>query len=203
MRALSIVIVVGIASVTHADAKPTHCGADAAPFAIKLAARPDKSDPVLALDGELKNYLAMTFPAGLELDPNNKARYQRDLKRFTDWLAARTKASQQLVAKYGDIFTSGTNEQKIEVAARLGQVAEDFAHVLATAEIPANARRGEFAADATKAYCDAITEQAAPLFGAATERYKKCSDLAKEQSISNDWTAWCGARLAILAPAKP
>ncbi len=99
-----LVLVLGpLVAVAHADAKPTHCSADAAPFAVKLAARPDKSDP----------------------------------------------------------------------------------------------------ADTSKAYCDALTEQAEPLFKSASDKYQVCSDRAKQESISNDWSAWCDARLAILAPPKP
>ncbi len=203
MKALPVLLVGSFMSVAHADPKPTHCGTDAAPFAVKLAAKPDKSDPVLALDGELKKYLALTFPAGLDLDYANKAVLQRDTKRFSDWYAAKTQAAQQLSTKYAAILPSATSEQRIEVAARLGQVTEEFGHALATAEIPANVRRGEFAVEASKAYCEAMTEKAEPLFTSAAEKYQVCSDTAKEQSISNDWTAWCDARLAIFAPAKP
>ncbi len=204
MKAAIVVVVVGsLVSIAHADPKPTHCGADVAPFAVKLAAKPDKYEPVLALDGELKKYFAITFPTGLDFDPGNKVVLQRATKRFNDWYAAKSQAAEQLSTKYAAILGMATNEQKIEVAARLGQVTDELAHELATAEIPGNVRRGEFAVEASKAFCEALTDKAEPLFTAAAEKYRVCADTAKQQSISNDWTAWCDARLAILAPAKP
>ena len=181
---------------------PTHCGDGHPVPAIDVAKQPAPHDPVRALDPELAHYLAMAFPTALDFAPDKPAVAAASARRFTSWFVAKTDASQVLAGKYTALLATATAPQQIASAARLGQITEDFAEVLLTAEIPVSIRRGEFAAEATEAFCDALTEKAQDIVESSLEKYKACAERATRLGVSNEWSQLCNARIAALTP-KP
>jgi hypothetical protein len=65
--------------------------------------------------------------------------------------------------------------------------------ILRGAEVPADLRRGEYAAEATGAYCDEIWKVAAPLEERARAAFDRCFELAKAADLQDAWTVVCAA----------
>lgn len=198
MKIAARVIVLVLSTSSAFAGPPTHCSDGRPAFAIDVAKQPAAHDPVRALDPELAHYLAIAFPNGLDFDPGRPAVRTASEKRFTAWFVAKTDAQKVLADKYGALLATATWPQQIAAAARLGQITEQFAEVLLTAEVPLNVRRGEFAAEATEAYCDALAENAQAIVASTIEKYKACAERATRLAVSNEWSKLCEARIAAL-----
>ncbi len=196
MKIAALVLV--LSSATAFAGPPTHCGDGRPGLAIDVAKQPPSHDPVRALDPELAHYLAIAFPTGLDFDPDKPAVAAASAKRFTSWFVAKTDASQVLAGKYGALLATATWPQQIAAAARLGQLTEHFADTLLTAEVPSSIRRGEFAAEATEAYCDTLADKAQDILESSLEKYKACAERATRLAVSNEWSKLCDARIAAL-----
>ena len=90
----------------------------------------------------------------------------------------------------------------VEAAARLGQITQEFSDQLFTAEIPANVRTGEFAEDASAAFCDALTEKAQPLEDASLDKYGFCLQRSTELGWFSDWSKLCERELGQIKPEQ-
>jgi hypothetical protein len=198
MKIAAHVLVLGLFTAPALAGPPTHCGDGRAALAIDVAKQAIANDPVRALDPELAHYLALAFPTGLDFDSNKPAVKDASVKRFTAWFVAKTDAQQVLAGKYGALLATATWPQQIAAAARLGQVTEQFAELLLTAEVPADIRRGQFPAEATEAYCDALADKAQVILTSSLEKYKACAERATRLAVKNEWSKLCDARVAAL-----
>ncbi len=198
MKTAAHVLVLVLFTASAFAGPPTHCGAGRPALAIDIAKQPVANDPVRALDPELAHYLALAFPTRLDFAADKPAVKDASMKRFTGWFAAKTDAEQVLASKYGALLATATWPQQIAAAARLGQITEQFAELLLTAEVPADIQRGQFAAEATEAYCDALAEKAQVILASSVEKYKACAERATRLAVTNEWSKLCDARIAAL-----
>jgi hypothetical protein len=84
--------------------------------------------------------------------------------------------------------------------ARGGDVFLHFARSMRALEIPPYTRKGEYAADMTKAYCEQLEAQAKPLEEKAISAYAACVDAAKKSGSFDPWGRHCESRLVELRP---
>ncbi len=151
-------------------------------------------------DQDFEKYLDSKFPTGLNFDPNNKAIAAKSTKRFGDWFTAKQKLAQTAADKYAKVLDIKDQANSVEAAARLGQITQEFSDQLFTAEIPANVRTGEFAEDASAAFCDALTEKAQPLEDASLDKYGFCLQRSTELGWFSDWSKLCERELGQIKP---
>lgn len=145
-------------------------------------------------DELLERMLDRTFPTGLDFGPAKKA---ASVKRFGDWMTDETRAGEAASRAYDEVLAMKDPEASIAAAARLGQVAEVFSASLVGAEIPAAIRTGALE---TKAYCDQLTEAAAPLRERALTSYGVCVAKSTELGVLDAWTGLCRAHAHALDP---
>src|SRR5579862_3905664 len=160
----------------HADA--THCGG----HDVRVRALEGRGN-----GGELELVAAMTIdsPRGLDFDPAHKAAVQASQKRFSDWFTDATKkmgaARDVYMARFTDAKATPTD--KTAAIARIVQLDRRFADVISYMEIPRSVRSGQFAADATQAFCDALDEKAKPLDDKADADAATCRQAAIDGKV--------------------
>jgi tetratricopeptide (TPR) repeat protein len=155
-------------------------------------------------DKELEAYLDLKFPQGLNFDPRPemKAIAAKSNKRFSEWVAQKTKIGGVAKAKYNAVFAVKDNADSITAAARIGQISQDFSDALFTAEIPTNVRTGPYAQDATDAYCDKLAEVADPLEATSLEAYGTCLSKSTELGWFSEWSKLCERELGQIRPEE-
>jgi len=155
-------------------------------------------------DKDFEAYLDLRFPQALNFDtrPEMKAIAAKSNKRFSDWVAQKTKIGGAAKAKYNAVFAVKDNADSITAAARIGQISQDFSDALFTAEIPTNVRTGPYAQDATDAYCDRLQELADPLEATSLEAYGTCLSKSTELGWFSDWSKLCERELGQIRPEE-
>lgn len=155
-------------------------------------------------DVDFEKYLDIKFPANLNFDPapEHKAIKEKSLKRFEEWLKQKGKASTDAAGKYANILAVKDAANSIAAAARLGQINQELADQLFTAEIPKDVRSGEFAEDKIDAYCDALAEKAEPLAARSLELYGACLSKSTELGWFSEWSKLCERELGQIKPEE-
>lgn len=149
-----------------------------------------------------EKFLALKFPTKLAFPPNNPKKTQESLKRFKKWLEDKSKLMGSVQKNYLEIkdITGGGAAWAVASAARVGQLSQNFAGELFTAEIPKAVRTGPFAEDGVDAYCDQLTTEAAPLEDASIRAYGFCLELSTKLNWFNDWSRMCEKELGQIRP---
>ncbi|MBA3540431.1 MAG: hypothetical protein H0T79_12540, partial [Deltaproteobacteria bacterium] len=155
---------------------------------------------IYVTDAQLEPYLALGFPKGLNFDPEKRAKKEASLKRFNEWVAGKQKLGGAATAGYEAVFSMKEPTAAIAAAARLGQLSQAFGDALHGAEIPADVRTGEFAADKIEAFCDKMTEVAEPLYARAAQSFGVCATKASELGIDDSFARLCVRELALAEP---
>jgi tetratricopeptide (TPR) repeat protein len=155
-------------------------------------------------DRDFEAYLDLKFPQALNFDPRPemKSIAAKSNKRFTDWVAQKQKVGGTAKNKYNAVFAIKDNADSITAAARIGQISQDFSDALFTAEIPTNVRTGQYAQDATDAYCDRLQEVADPLEATSLEAYGTCLSKSTELGWFSDWSKLCERELGQIRPEE-
>ncbi|MCA9717038.1 MAG: hypothetical protein KC468_20360, partial [Myxococcales bacterium] len=159
-------------------------------------------------DAALTGYLALRVPEGLEFHVEEwrhgsgvekwERAYERQLaardrsvKRLTAFMTEKRRAAAELTRRYAELAALGVPRWSALASARVGVVHEAFARELERAEVPASFTAEEH----YEAYCDALTQRAAPLRRAAAEQYRQCLALATRAGASVEQARACGQAL--------
>jgi len=155
-------------------------------------------------DRDYEKYLALKFPAGLNFDPDPKAKAIREksLKRFNDWFAEKGKTGGNATKQYEAVLGIKDAASSITAAARLGQISQNLSDALFTAEIPKDVRTGEFADEKVEAFCDKMTEVAEPLEARSLEAFGVCLSKSTELGWFSDWSKLCERELGQIKPEE-
>ena len=155
-----------------------HCGG----FAVVVT----RGKKVVKDDEPLAAVLKLEFPKGLNFDPDpkNKKRLEASKKKFDAFVLEMTKvggdATKHYEAKLGTDASAN-----VAAAARMAQIAQHMSSLLARAEIPADVRTGEMAAEKIDAFCSKMVEVAEPLHWRAAEATEVCA--AKLKDVPAGW----------------
>jgi len=160
-------------------------------------------------DVEFEKYLDIKFPQNLNFgdgSPEKKAMAEKAMKRFNEFLEGKKKAAASTGKKYDSVLQIKDNANSIAAAARLGQVTQNFADQLFTAEIPAEVRKSQIidgydiAQDKVDAYCDALTTAAEPLADQSLAAYGVCLSKSTELGWFSEWSKMCERELGQIKP---
>jgi TolA-binding protein len=151
---------------------------------------------------DLEAYFGLAFPTNLDFDPRQPAVAKKSLARFDAWFANKEAAGKRAAEKLSTVLELTDNAASIAAVARLGQIAQNFADSLFTAEIPKNLRTGPFAEDKVEAYCDTLTEKAEPLADRAVAAFGTCLAKSTELGWFSEWSQLCERELGQIKPEE-
>ncbi|MCG5051688.1 MAG: tetratricopeptide repeat protein [Myxococcales bacterium] len=168
-----------------------------------------------------EEFLQVKFPENLDFQgPQsyyNKSRNDRlkktledSQKRFKKYLDEKGKLTLKLVGEpnrseglYERVFEFKVAHWTIAAAARVGQVWQNFADQLYTAEIPKNLKEvDEYGNRPREIYCDALVDQAEPVEAKAVTGFQVCLTGATRESWFNDWSRLCEVELNQMQPSE-
>ncbi len=149
---------------------------------------------------DLEGYFGLAFPTNLDFDPRQPAVAKKSLARFDAWFADKEAAGKRAAEKLASVLELRDNAASIAAVARLGQVAQNFADSLFTAEIPKDLRTGPFAEDKVEAYCDTLMERAEPLADRAVAAFGTCLDESTKRGWFSEWSQLCERELGQIKP---
>jgi hypothetical protein len=152
---------------------------------------------------DYEKFLNVKFPTRLNFSARNPKKKKDSEKRFLKWIEDKKKLAVKVNKSYEEVrqIKGGGAAWAVAAAARMGQVSQNFADGLFTAEIPKDVRTGPWAEDAVDAYCDALTEQAAPLEDLSVAAFGFCLNLSTNLNWFNDWSRLCEKELGQIRPA--
>jgi len=157
---------------------------------------------------EFEAILRMTVPTGLVFDPKQKAKDAESKKKFAGWIQQKTTKLKQAQGIYQQVILYKNAAYAIAAAARIGQLFQDFANGLYTAEVPQppapppGIDREEYGQFFRDAYCDALTDQAEPLDKKAEEGLSVCLNKSTELNWFNEWSKLCEGELNQIKPSE-
>ena len=124
-------------------------------------------------------------------------------KRFTAYLDEKTRMLEKTRARYLDVFKLRQAQWTIAAAARVGQLHQDFAGQLYTAEIPKDLPdTDQWGNHPRDLYCEALEDEAAKVEAKAVEGFRACMTAATQQSWYNNWSRLCERELNQLKPVE-
>ena len=152
--------------------------------------------------------LTTKLPTGLVFDPKRKKENDASVKKFSVWLDQKSKRLEVARKTYEGVIVLKNAHWVIAAAARIGQLFQDFANGLYTAEVPTppatppGLERDEWAQLFRDAYCDALTDKAEPLDKKAEEGLSVCLSKSTELNWFNEWSKLCETELNQILPNK-
>lgn len=159
-------------------------------------------------DLEYEKLLNMKVPTGLVFDPKQKKKDEESKKKFKSWLENKTKQLGEAQKIYQGVILMKNAHFAIAASARIGQLFQDFANGLYTAEVPQppppppGIDRDEYADMFRTAYCDAMTDTAEPLDKKAEEGLSTCLGKSTELNWFNEWSKLCELELNQIKPSE-
>ena len=154
-------------------------------------------------EDDYEQFLALEFPTRLDFSDRNPKRQKESTKRFLSWFENKLKLAVQSTKAFEDVrqIKGGGAAWAVAAAARIGQISQNFADGLYTAEIPADVRTGPYAEDGVDVYCDTLTEKAAPLEDQSVKAFDFCLGLSTDLNWFNKWSRLCERELGQIRPA--
>jgi hypothetical protein len=123
---------------------------------------------------------ALTFPTGLDFDPDPKKKTKKaaSLAKFNDFVENMKKVSGDARKFYEGWLTDDKRdaEAKVRAVARIVQIHTRVASLLVRAEIPKDVRSGEFRDEKVSAFCDQMMQVAEPLVAQSEEATRVCNE---------------------------
>jgi hypothetical protein len=167
----------------------------------------------LQAEARYEDFLAVTFPTGLDLTSRDRRRAQRSRRILGTYLQTKSSKLEQARALYRQVIKRRAAHFAIAAAARIGQLFQTFADALFAAPIPTPrvpavlARRGpaarkEFIETYNDTYCTDLEKIAVPLEAKAVQGLKACTGKALELSWYNRWSKMCERELNQLRPGS-
>jgi TolA-binding protein len=163
---------------------------------------------------DYEDLLRVKFPGNLDFsdparvrNPQRRAGVARKLadskKRFSAYLDEKTRMLEKTRAHYLEVFKLRQAQWTIAAAARVGQLHQDFAGQLYTAEIPRDLPdTDQWGNHPRDLYCGALEDEAAKIEAKAVEGFRACMTAATQQSWYNNWSRLCERELNQLAPVE-
>jgi tetratricopeptide (TPR) repeat protein len=157
-------------------------------------------------DQSYEELLTMKIPTGLVFDPKRKKENDASVKKFKSWLDLKSKKLGEAQKIYQGVILLKNAHWVIAAAARIGQLFQDFANGLFTAEVPTppatppGLERDEWAQLFRDAYCDQMTDTAEPLDLKAVEGLSVCLNKSTELNWFNEWSKLCELELNQIKP---
>ena len=158
-------------------------------------------------DKEYEALLQMKVPTGLVFDPKQKKKEADSKKKFADWLKGKSSKLDATRQLYTGVILLKNASFAIAAAARIGQLYQDFADGLYTAEVPQVPAPPGMAADEwaelfRTTYCDQLTDAAEPIEKKAEEGLSICLSKSTELNWFNEWSKLCEAELNQIKPSE-
>jgi len=147
-------------------------------------------------EDKYETFLKIKFPEKLDFDEKKPGKKKDSLKRFTKWVEDRNKALQTAKTLYMEIVDLQPH-WGVAAAARVGQMYQNYADAVFTAEIPKDVAAYE---DAVEVYCDLLAEQADKLEIEAVNAYSYCLDTSLKLSWFNEYSQTCELELSQIRP---
>jgi hypothetical protein len=147
-------------------------------------------------EDKYESFLKIKFPDKLDFDDKKPAKKKDSVKRFSKWIEDRNKALEGAKKLYMEIVDLQPH-WGVASAGRVGQMYQNYADAVFTAEIPKDVAAYE---DATQAYCDALAEEADKLEVKAVEAYSYCLDTSLKLSWFNEYSQTCEQELSQIRP---
>ena len=124
-------------------------------------------------------------------------------KRFAAYLDSKAKALDAARSRYLEVFKLRQAQWTIAAAARVGQLYQDFAGQLYTAEIPKDLPAVDaWGGHPRDDYCVRLEEEAEKVEGKAIEALRSCLTAATSESWYNQWSRLCEQELSQLQPGQ-
>ena len=163
---------------------------------------------------DYEDLLRVKFPQNLDFsdptrvhNPQRRAAVAKKLadskKRFAAYLDEKTRALEKTRLRYLEVFKLRQAQWTIAAAARVGQLHQDFAGQLYTAEIPKDLPDTDAWGNHPRdLYCVQLEEKADAVETKALEGFRACLDAATQQSWFNNWSRACERELNQLRPVE-
>lgn len=162
---------------------------------------------------QYEDFLKIKFPEALDFQTPSqydsarkqavtKKKMEESVKRFTAYLDEKSKQLDKARTMYLDVFKMKQAQWTIASSARVGQIYQDFAGQLYTAEIPKDLKEvDQWGNQPKQIYCDQLEDKAEPIEGKAVDGFEKCLQAATEQSWYNEWSRLCERELNQMKPS--
>ena len=163
---------------------------------------------------QYEDFLRIKFPEGLDFQQPSqydnkkkqdatKKKMEESVKKFASYLDTKSKQLDKARTMYLDVFKMKQAQWTIASAARVGQVYQDFADQLYTAEIPKDLKEvDQWGNQPRQIYCDALEDKAEPIELKAVDGFEKCLTAATDQSWYNEWSRLCEKELNQMKPSE-
>jgi hypothetical protein len=163
---------------------------------------------------DYEDLLRVKFPQGLDFSdparvrsPQRRAAVAKKLadskKRFASYLDEKSRLLEKTRARYLEVFKLRQAQWTIAAAARVGQLHQDFAGQLYTAEIPKDLPDTDAWGNHPRdLYCEQLEDQAQKVEAKAVEGFRACLTAATQQSWYNQWSRLCEQELNQLQPVE-
>lgn len=151
---------------------------------------------------QFENFLAVEFPEKLDFSERNAKKKADSEKRFTKFLAEKEKQGSRANDAYKGVraVRGGGAAWAIAASARIGQISQNAADALYTAEVPRDVRSGPYAEDSWDAYCDTLTTAAGPLEERSVAGFRSCLETSTSLNWFNKWSKLCERELGQIRP---
>jgi tetratricopeptide (TPR) repeat protein len=162
---------------------------------------------------QYEDFLRIRFPEGLDFQQPSqydgkkkqaatKKKMEESVKKFTTYLDEKGKQLDRARTMYLDVFGLKQAQWTIASAARVGQIYQDFAGQLYTAEIPKDLKEiDQWGNQPRQIYCDQLEDKAEPIEAKAVDGFEKCLKAATDQSWYNEWSRLCERELNQMKPS--
>jgi hypothetical protein len=151
---------------------------------------------------QYERFLAVEFPDKLDFSERNAKKKADSVKRFRKFMAEKEKEGKRSNEAYMAVreIKGGGAAWAIAGAARIGQISQNAADALYTAEVPRDVRSGPYAEEAWDAYCDELTTAAAPLEERSVAGFSSCLETSTALNWFNKWSKLCERELGQIRP---
>jgi tetratricopeptide (TPR) repeat protein len=151
---------------------------------------------------QFENFLSVEFPDKLDFSDRSPKKKADSEKRFKKFMAEKEKQGSRANEMYMAVreIKGGGAAWAIAGAARIGQISQNAADALYTAEVPRDQRSGPYAEDSWDAYCDALTTAAAPLEERSVAGFSSCLETSTALNWFNKWSKLCERELGQIRP---
>ena len=149
-----------------------------------------------------ESFLSVKFPEKLDFSERNEKKKKDSEKRFKSFMADKGKAGEKANGAFMEVreIKGGGAAWAIAGAARIGQISQNAADALYTAEVPKDVRTGPYAEDGWDAYCDTLNEVAAPLEERSVAGFSFCLETSTALNWFNKWSKLCERELGQIRP---
>ena len=163
---------------------------------------------------DYEDLLRIKFPQSLDFsdparvhNPQRRAAVAKKLadsqKRFAAYLDDKSRQLEKTRVRYLEVFKLRQAQWTIAAAARVGQLHQDFAGQLYTAEIPKDLpETDQWGNHPRDLYCTQLEDRAEKVEAKAVEGFRACLTAATQQSWFNQWSHLCEEELNQLQPVE-